>query len=75
NMKKSINFKRDFLVVIGKRANEFATKHKAHVNFSHDKNDVEFLVKILPKFLQNYLKTNGFNSWKFRENFKLLLQN
>ncbi|MFL0973255.1 MSC_0622 family F1-like ATPase gamma subunit [Mycoplasmopsis synoviae] len=65
NMKKSINFKRDFLVVIGKRANEFATKHKAHVIFSHDKNDVEFLVKILPKFLQNYLKTNGFHNLNF----------
>lgn len=37
NMKKSIDFKREFLVVIGKRANEFATKHKAHVIFSHDK--------------------------------------
>ncbi|MBD5788584.1 hypothetical protein MSGX11T_00979 [Mycoplasma synoviae GX11-T] len=65
NMKKSINFKRDFLVVIGKRANEFATKHKAHVIFSQDKNDVEFLVKILPKFLQNYLKTNGFHNLNF----------
>lgn len=65
NMKKSIDFKRDFLVVIGKRANEFATKHKAHVIFSHDKNDVEFLVKILPKFLQNYLKTNGFHNLNF----------
>lgn len=56
---------RDFLVVIGKRANEFAIKHKAHVIFSHDKNDVEFLVKILPKFLQNYLKTNGFHNLNF----------
>lgn len=65
NMKKSIDFKRDFLVVIGKRANEFAIKHKAHVIFSHDKNDVEFLVKILPKFLQNYLKTNGFHNLNF----------
>lgn len=65
NMKNSIDFKRDFLVVIGKRANEFATKHKAHVIFSHDKNDVEFLVKILPKFLQNYLKTNGFHNLNF----------
>lgn len=65
NMKKSIDFKRDFLIVIGKRANEFATKHKAHVIFSHDKNDVEFLVKILPKFLQNYLKTNGFHNLNF----------
>lgn len=65
NMKKSIDFKREFLVVIGKRANEFATKHKAHVIFSHDKNDVEFLVKILPKFLQNYLKTNGFHNLNF----------
>lgn len=64
-MKKSIDFKRDFLVVIGKRANEFATKHKAHVIFSHDKKRRRVFSKNSSKVFTKLFKNKWISQFKF----------